>query len=183
MRLVFVTSNENKARELSHILGFGVEVASLGLPELQSMAVDEVARSKARIAYSKLRRPVIVEDTGVYITAFGGFPGALAKWFVKGLGYEGACRALDISNDRSAYAETCIAFYNGKRAKEFTGRICGSIALHPRGGSNFGWDRMFIPKGYKRTFAEMSIEEKSNISMRGIAGRKLKKFLQGNKMA
>jgi XTP/dITP diphosphohydrolase len=183
MRLVFVTSNENKARELSHILGFSIEVRNLELPELQSISVEEVARNKAKIAYSKVRQPVIVEDTGVHISAFGGFPGPLAKWFVTGLGYEGACRSLDISKDRRAYAETCIAFYNGKRSREFTGKIYGSIAYHPRGASNFGWDRIFIPKGYKRTFGEMSIEEKAKISMRGIAGRKLRKFLQGNKRA
>lgn len=183
MRLIFVTSNHNKAREISHILGFSIETKNLELPELQGLSVEEIAESKAKSAYSKIRHPVIVEDTGVYIKAFAGFPGALAKWYVKGLGHEGACRALDISPDRSAYAETCIAFYNGKSAKKFTGRIYGTISDHPRGSNNFGWDRIFIPKGYKRTFAQMSIAEKSTISMRGIAGRKLKKFLNGKKMA
>ncbi len=183
MELIFVTSNEHKARELSHILGFDIEVKKLELAELQSLSVEEVASRKAIEAYARVKRPVIVEDTGVYIKAFGGFPGALAKWFVIGLGYEGVCRSVDISNDRSAYAQTCIAFYDGRTSKIFTGRIYGSISNHPRGADKLWWDRIFIPKGYKRTFAQMGIEEKSKISMRGIAGRKFKKFLQANKKA
>jgi non-canonical purine NTP pyrophosphatase (RdgB/HAM1 family) len=183
MEFIFVTSNEHKAKEMSHILGFNVDAKNLDLPELQSLSVEEVASYKAKVAYAKVKKPVIVEDTGIYINAFNGFPGALAKWFVKGLGHESACRSLDLSKDRGAYAETCIAFYNGKSTKTFVGRIYGSIADHPRGASGFGWDMIFIPKGYKRTFAQMTMNEKSGISMRGIAGRKLKKFLQANKRA
>ncbi len=178
MDLVFVTSNQNKAQEVKHVLGIEIETADLDLPELQSLRVDEVAKTKVKAAYGIVKRPVIVEDTGIYIKSFAGFPGALAKWFVNGLGYEAACRAVDVSQDRSAYAQTCVAFYDGKSLKTFTGRIYGKIARTPRGAGNFGWDRIFIPNGYKKTFAEMTMEQKAKISMRGVAVRKLGKFLK-----
>ncbi len=183
MQVVFVTSNEHKAKEMSHILGFNVDAETIDLPEIQSLSVEEVAATKAKQAYAKVKSPVIVEDTGIYMDAFDGFPGALAKWFVTSLGHETVCRSLDIPKNRNAYAETCIAFYNGKSLKTFTGRIYGSISMHARGQSGFGWDQIFVPTGYKRTFAEMTMEEKAKISMRGIAGRKLKKFLAGMKKA
>lgn len=178
MDLVLVTSNQNKAQEVRHILGIEIKTADLDLPELQSLSVDEVAKTKVKTAYGIVRKPVMVEDTGIYIKSFAGFPGALVKWFVNGLGYEAACRSVDISKDRSAYAETCVAFYDGKSLKTFTGRIYGKIAHTPRGKRNFGWDRIFIPNGYRKTFAEMTVAQKAKISMRGIAVRKLGKFLQ-----
>lgn len=175
---MFVTSNQNKAQEVRHILGIEVKITDLDLPELQSLSVDEVAKTKVRTAYSIVKKPVIVEDTGIYIKSFEGFPGALAKWFVNGLGCEAACRSVDISKDRRAYAQTCVAFYDGKSLKTFTGRIYGRIARSPRGARNFGWDRIFIPNGHSETFAEMTVAQKAKISMRGIAVRKLGKFLK-----
>ena len=182
MDLVFVTSNQNKAQEVKHILGIEIETAGLDLPELQSLRVDEVAKTKVKTAYGIVKRPVIVEDTGIYIKSFAGFPGALAKWFVNGLGYEAACRSVDVSKDRGAYAETCVAFYDGKILKTFTGRIYGKIAHKPRGAGNFGWDKIFIPNGYKKTFAEMTMEQKAKISMRSVAVRKLGKFLKSKEI-
>ena len=181
MEIVFATSNVNKAAEVRHILNSKIRVEHLALPEIQSLSVKEIAGYKARIAHRELNVPVVVEDTGLYLKGFGGFPGALAKWFVKGLGYNAICRAVDTCNTRDAYAETCVAYYDGKRGRLFTGKASGKIAETPQGSNNFGWDRIFIPKGSKRTFAQMSIKEKSRISMRGIAVRKLGAFLKEEK--
>ncbi|MDE1767787.1 MAG: RdgB/HAM1 family non-canonical purine NTP pyrophosphatase [Candidatus Micrarchaeota archaeon] len=182
MKIVFVTSNKNKAAEVSHILGINLKVESAELPELQSLSVEENARHKAYEAHRLIGKPVIVEDTGLYIKGFNGFPGALIKWYMKGVGYEGICRAVDRCTTRGAYGETCIAFYDGNVLKTFTGRIHGSISKRQKGSNNFGWDHIFIPKGYSKTFAEMSMAEKSKISMRAIAVKKLKLYLNKNKL-
>ena len=178
MEVVFATSNRNKIKEAREILGFRIRSADLRLDEIQSISVVEIAKHKALQAHLKLARPVMVEDTGLFIEGLNGFPGPLAKWMVNCLGYERTCRAVDGCRNRKAYAETCVAFYDGKEMKAFTGRIRGTIAMHPRGNRKFGWDYIFMPEGGSgRTFAEMTAEEKNRISMRGAALKKLKRFL------
>jgi len=179
MKLIFATSNANKLREARRLLGFDVVSRKMELDEIQSIHTEEVARHKAMQAYGKLGVPVIVEDTGLYINGLNGFPGALVKWLAAGVGYERMCRIVDLCGNRSAYAETCIAFYDGKRVRTFIGRISGSVSMNPKGGRNFGWDYIFIPKGHTRTFAEMSMKEKNGISMRRRAFAKLHRFLAG----
>ncbi len=183
MRLLFVTSNANKLREARRLLGFSIGHSGLELDELQSIDTGLVARHKALQAYNRLRTPVIVEDTGLYIDGLNGFPGALVKWAVRGLGYEGLCRIVDRCPNRKAYAQTCIAFCDGKRVRLFNGRINGTIAMHPKGKRNFGWDYIFIPKGRRKTFAEMSIGEKNVISMRRKAFDRLRRFLAEKNIA
>jgi XTP/dITP diphosphohydrolase len=175
--LVFVTSNMNKLREARKLLGMQIKNANLELREVQSLSVKEVAGIKAREAYRILKKPVMVEDTGLYIRGFGGFPGALVKWTTNGVGYEGVCRLVDSCRSRDAYAETCVALCDGKSVKRFVGRIEGSIAMEPKGSRNFGWDYIFIPKGSAKTFAEMSVSEKNKVSMRRVAFSKLLHFL------
>lgn len=140
--------------------------------------MHEVARDKAEQAFRKLGRPLIVEDTGLHIKSMKGFPGPMVKWLIQAVGYERLCRLCDSSRERSAYAETCVALHDGKRVHLFSGRISGRIAKHPRGRSDFGWDLVFIPEGHSKTFAEMSMEEKSRISMRRKAFMKLRGHLE-----
>ena len=177
MDVVFVTSNAHKAREAQLILGAAVKVVNAELDEIQSLDVEEIARKKVIQAYYSVGKPVFVEDTGLYINGLDGFPGPLVKWMAKGLGYEGMCRAVDICDDRSAYAMTCIAMYNGKALNSFIGRIDGRIAQHPVGKGKFGWDPIFIPRGQDKTFAQMPVAKKNGISMRSIAMKKLGLFL------
>ena len=125
--------------------------------------------------------PVVVEDTGLHIVGLGGFPGALVKWMIEGLGYEKMCRVVDLCKNRDAYAKTCIAYYDGKRIHTFSGRIDGFISKTPRGGGNFGWDCIFVPTRSGRTFAQMQPSEKNSISMRREAFAKLGKFMASNR--
>lgn len=174
---IFVTSNMNKVREAGRILGLEIKHRAISLEEIQSMNAKEVAMGKARAAYAELGRPVIVEDTGLHIKGLRGFPGALVKWVMEGMGYERMCRVVDLCKSREAYAETCVAYYDGKRMRTFTGRIHGSISNMPRGSGNFGWDCIFIPKEFNKTFAEMSTSEKNSMSMRRKAFAKLGRFM------
>lgn len=180
MEIVFVTSNQNKVREAEQILGMKLESISADVPEIQAIQVREVVEDKAKAAYEKIRRPLIVEDTGLYIESLNGFPGALIKWFLKSVGNAGICNLLKGVSPRKAYAETCICFYDGKELKTFWGRIDGSITESPQGETRFGWDPIFIPEGYKKSFAELGAEEKNKISMRRKAFLGLKEFLNNS---
>lgn len=174
-KVTFVTGNKNKVKEAERILGIRLDIADIDIKEIQTMEVEEVVEEKAKEAYSKVGKTVIVEDTGIYLEELNGFPGALIKWLLDSAGNEGICNI--IRDNRNAIAKTCICLYDGKEAKTFCGSIKGTIPEKPRGTTNFGWDPVFIPEGHDRTFAEMSQEEKNSMSMRKRALEKLKEFL------
>jgi non-canonical purine NTP pyrophosphatase (RdgB/HAM1 family) len=162
---VFVTGRPEKAKEAER-LGFLLERADLDLTELQALDPGEVVEAKAREAYGKLGHPVLVEDSGLAIHAWGGFPGALVKWLEKSAGLEAIARMLEAFSDRSATAVCVIAHFDGERLVTGRGEVAGTIAASPRGGGGFGWDSLFLPTGSDRTFAEMTGEEKDAVSHR-----------------
>jgi XTP/dITP diphosphohydrolase len=163
--LLLVTTRREKAEEARR-MGFPVEQEALDLPEPQALEPAEIVEAKARAAFERLRRPVLVEDSGLAIAAWGGFPGALVKWMERGVGLEGMARLLDGSADRSAVAVCAVAFFDGRDLIAARGEVPGSIAAAPRGSAGFGWDRLFVPAGETRTFAEMAPEEKDRVSHR-----------------
>ena len=105
MKAIFVTTNEHKRREVQEILGVALERADLDLPEIQAIDPAEVAAEKARAAREALGDPdlpVLVEDSGLMVDAWDGFPGALTKWIMNSVGNEGLLRMLAPADDRSA---------------------------------------------------------------------------------
>ncbi|HEY6065193.1 MAG TPA: non-canonical purine NTP pyrophosphatase [Thermoanaerobaculia bacterium] len=177
-RFVFVTSRPEKAQEASR-MGFDLERVDIDLPEPQSLDPSEVAGIKARAAFDRLRRPVLVEDSGLEILAWGGFPGALVKWLEKSAGLEAIARMLDPFPDRRARAVCAIAVFDGTSAVAALGVTEGTVAAAPRGSAGFGWDPIFVPQGSDSTYAEMGPEEKDRVSHRGRAWRQLAGKLQG----
>lgn len=180
--LTFVTSNPGKAREASAFLGRAVAAQPLDLPEVQSLDFAEVARAKAVVAAHALGVPVLVEDSGLVIAGWGGFPGPFTKWITMGaLGQEGLAKMVDGFSDRGAEAVSVLSVARpGDRAADAVvaeGRVKGSIAPHPRGENGFGWDVLFVPGGETRTFAEMSEEEKNLASHRARAFAALRRLL------
>ncbi|MDD4531241.1 MAG: RdgB/HAM1 family non-canonical purine NTP pyrophosphatase [Candidatus Pacebacteria bacterium] len=173
--MIFVTGNHQKLKEFEEILGVKLNHSDLDLEEIQSVSVEEVAGYKARQAYNFLKEPVIVEDTGLCFEGLNGLPGALIKHFVKKLSLDKICSLL--GEDRKARAVTCICYFDGEEIKTFVGETEGDIADKPRGTNGFGWDPIFIPEGYEKTFAELSDEEKTSKFMRKEAIKKLKAFL------
>lgn len=163
---VFVTSNVNKWHEAQRILGYAIDRVELDLEELQAETVAAVALAKARAAYAKLQRPVIVEDAGVELLGLGGFPGPFIKYWEKLGGLESICRAADGLGDRRVRAVCVLATYSEQGGETVEGAVEGLLALHPRGHSGFGWDAIFVPKGEGRTFAEMTPIEKDSRSHR-----------------
>lgn len=178
MRIYFATSNQNKFAEAREILGSMVIKAPMAIDEIQSVEVGKVALHKLAIAYGRLGKPTLVEDTGLYLRALGGFPGALVKHMEARIGAQGLARLVFKYADASAVAETVVGFRDGKTTKVITSRTKGSIVRKPRGTNGFGFDSIFVPEGAKKTFAQMSIIEKNGFSARGKSLKKLARFLK-----
>ena len=178
-QIKFVTGNSNKVRETVAILGVPLkEVKVDGLIEIQTLDIEELVYHKCQQAYDSLMCSVLVEDSGLLFNAWGGLPGPLIKWFECTVGCEGMLKMLQTFEDRSAIAISCFAIYDGKDIKIARGEVEGSIATEIRGSHGFGWDVIFVPKGYEKTYAEMKSEEKNTISHRKNALEKLKVLMR-----
>jgi non-canonical purine NTP pyrophosphatase (RdgB/HAM1 family) len=180
LQVYFATTNRNKLEEAKRVLGFipGVKIdwKSIDVPEIQSLDGRKVVEEKAKAAFAKVKKPVIVEDTSLSIMSWNGFPGPLIAWAVKTMGIDKICRLS--GPKRTAKAEACVTYYDGKKLKTFCGSINGRIAIRPRGSRRFDWDRIFIPEGHGKTFAEMTLEEKNRISHRMKAFAGMRKYLE-----
>ena len=180
MKAIFVTTNEHKRREVQGILGVELERAELDLPEIQAIDPGEVAAEKARAAREALGAPalpVLVEDSGLMVDAWGGFPGALTKWLMRGVGNEGLLRLLGDEEDRSATAVCVVALAEaGGAVRTFRGEVRGTVAPEPRGGGGFGYDPVFVPEWSSLTYAEMG-EGKNADSHRARAFRAVGEWL------
>lgn len=176
-KLTFITGNAAKAKYLADYFHLPVESTKLDLVEIQSLDLGQVVEDKARRAYEIVKSPVLVEDVSLAFNGLKGLPGPLIKWFLEALGNEGLCRLLDGYDNRIARAEVQFALCDENGVHTFSGAIDGCIAEGPRGEMGFGWDPIFIPNGYDKTWAEMTDDEKHTTSMRKIALEKLSEFL------
>lgn len=179
-QITFVTGNENKFTEVCQIVGeeFPFIRKTIDLPELQG-EVAEIAKHKCQIAVKDVKGPVMIEDTCLCFNALGGLPGPYIKWFLEKLGHDGLNKMLAGFDDKSAKAICTFTFCEGpgKEIHTFTGETNGKI-VPPRGPANFGWDPIFEPEGFDKTYAEMEKDEKNAISHRGKSLEKLKEFLK-----
>lgn len=178
MNLVFVTSSPHKHREAEAILGLSLERVSLDLPEWQGLDLVALAKSKAVEAFSRLRRPVLVEDTSLELVALGGFPGPLVRWLLQAAGPAAIPTMLAGFGDFRAIARTAAVVFDGQTTYLGHGQVAGRIVPEPRGQEGFGWDVVFAPEGGKKTYAEMSSEEKNRSSHRAKAFLDLRRNLE-----
>jgi non-canonical purine NTP pyrophosphatase (RdgB/HAM1 family) len=177
--LVVVTTNKNKLAEINEILGTNHKVSRLDIPEIQSLDLDEVITHKAKEAYAKIKKPVLVEDISLEIKALNGLPGTFVKFFLEKLGTEGTVKLVGKSKTDTTVT-AAVAVYDGKDLNIFKGKVSGTLSKKNRGEGGFGFDKVFIPKGYTKTYAQMSPELKNKISHRALALKKLKQFLSKN---
>src|SRR3989442_410325 len=164
----FATSNSHKFREVElvlRMLGVGVRrLRGKGL-EIQSDDIVEVARFASADASKKYGRPLIVEDTGLFIDALGGFPGPYASFVFRWMGWEPILRLRGgkekEEEERSATFRSAVAY--GEPAgvpMVFRGSIVGAIAKPAAGRGGFGFAPFFTPAGHRHTMAQLSIDEK-----------------------
>lgn len=179
-KLIFATTNQNKLEEARNILG--IEIEGIELPdieEIQSLDIVKVARYKAISYFTKIKKPLIVEDTSLIFNALNALPGTYINDFSKSLGNSGLLKLLSPYKDRTAKAVTVIAFIESLEHIEiFLGEIEGTISQQEKGTNGFGWDPIFIPTDSDITFGEMNSDQKNLISMRKLALNKLKSFLE-----
>ena len=168
---VLVTGNANKRREAERIVGHRLETAAIDLPETQSGDLIEVLRSKAEAAWERLRRPVVVDETGLELACLNGFPGPLVKWMEEAVGDEGIARVAIRAGDPRVVARCALMLRDGDREVIAEGSTAGRLVLPPRGDGGFGWDPVFEPDGLERTYAELGDETKDRIGHRGRAWR------------
>jgi non-canonical purine NTP pyrophosphatase (RdgB/HAM1 family) len=174
--LYFITGNKNKFSEVKAILS-EVEQLDIDLPEIQDMDAQAIIRAKLQEAFNHAQGEFIVEDTSLYLDAMNGLPGPLIKWFLKAIGIEGLAGLAEKLGNKKAIAKTIIGYAkNRDEIQFFEGTVHGTIVM-PQGETGFGWDPIFLPDGHEKTFAEMSREEKNELSMRRMAVNKLKKYL------
>ncbi len=189
MKLVFATNNKHKLQEVRDILGNRVEVLSLGdincnddIPETGT-TLEENALIKARWISSKYGCNCFADDTGLEVEALNGAPGVYSARYA---GDECNSQAnmhklldnLTENNNRNAQFRTVIALIINGEEKLFDGVVKGTISEKQMGETGFGYDPIFIPKGYNISFAQMSSNEKNSISHRYIATEKLSNYLK-----
>ena len=176
MTLYFITGKKGKFAEVRAILG-EIEQLDIDLPELQELDAHKIIEAKLKEAQKHYTGKFIVEDTSLYLDALNGLPGPFIKWFMKTIGNEGLYKLAKSFDNYGAEAKTIIGYCNEQgEINFFEGTIKGTI-VSPR-GEGFGWDPIFQPEGYEKTFGELSSEEKNSFSMRRIAVEKLREFLK-----
>ena len=142
----------------------------------------ENALKKSRYVNNKTKKISIADDSGLVIPALQGKPGIFSsRWAGKKKDFNQAMKKVNsllYKKKTNAYYISVLAIsWNKKREKIFIGKIFGSIIWPPRGNLGFGYDPIFIPKGYNKTFGELSNKIKNNISHRLIAFKKLLNFI------
>ncbi|UCD03087.1 MAG: non-canonical purine NTP pyrophosphatase [Candidatus Aenigmatarchaeota archaeon] len=169
--VLFISGNRNKAREVNEMLGaWGISVKQkpLEIEEIQDKDVEKVAGKKAEAAFSALRVPVLVEDTGLHIEAMNGYPGSLIRHFIDSIEIEGILGFLK-GKKRSASAVTAFAYCDHDGVHTFRGEKPGRIADEIKTRTDFDWDCIFIPEGHEVTYSQLSSDVKNSISQRRLA--------------
>lgn len=175
--LVVVTSNLNKLREINEILGTNHKVAKIDIPEIQSLNLDEVITAKAKAAYEKVRKPVLVTDVSLEIEGLKGLPGPFVKFFLTTLGPAKTAKLIR-GKDTKTKVTDAVAIYDGRTLKIFKGVVWGKVIPKVKGKMGFGFDKVFIPSGYKKTYAQMSRGLKNTISHRAKALQQAARYLE-----
>jgi XTP/dITP diphosphohydrolase len=182
--LVIATHNPGKLAEMRDLLtAYGVAAFSAGAlklpePEETGTSFAENARIKALAAAHATGTPAFADDSGLVVDALGGAPGIhSARWAGPEKDFRHAMEKVEAElrarnatdpDDRRAHfiAALCVAWPDG-HLEEFEGRVDGTLVWPPRGGMGFGYDPMFLPDGFDRTFGEISREEKHSLPPRG----------------
>ncbi|MGB3464567.1 MAG: non-canonical purine NTP diphosphatase [Cyclobacteriaceae bacterium] len=189
MKVCFATNNSNKLSEIKDFLkDSSYEILSLSdigchadIPET-SDTIEGNSLLKARYVFDRYNIACFADDTGLEVAAINGEPG------VRSARFAGDQRSAEDNNrllleklknkqDRSARFKTVITWISDKEIKQFTGMVEGTIVDTYTGDKGFGYDPLFKPAGFDKTFAQMSMAEKNTISHRALATGKLIDYL------
>jgi XTP/dITP diphosphohydrolase len=180
-KISFITSNPDKYSEMKAFFEeneLELSWTRASLPELQADTLEEVVIH----SLSQFNGDgVFVEDAGIFINALGGFPGVYSRYVYDTVGNKGILKLMQGVTDRSARFEAVVGFKpeGGKDIKLFKGVVKGFVSLSPKGEKGFGYDPIFTPEGFKKTFGEDE-SVKSMVSHRKRAAEKLLQYLKRN---
>ena len=179
MKLKVITSNPGKVREYQESFAdLGIEMEHHHIPydEIQTSELEEVVEKGMQEIRSKGLRDFIIDDSGLFIDALKGFPGVYSAYGQKTIGNQGILTLMKGIGNRSARFKCCIGCDIDGDTVIVTGECEGIILDEEKGDGGFGYDPIFSPDG-RRSFAEISTEEKNTMSHRGNAVKLLRDAL------
>lgn len=189
MEIVFATNNQNKVYEVQLLLPKNIKILSLkdigcffDIPETANTLAGN-AILKANYITENYGLNCFADDTGLLVETLHGAPGVLSARYAGDQkssedNMNKLLHELHTKTNRKAHFETCIALNIDQRQLLFTGIAEGEITQEKQGDNGFGYDPVFKPKGYEKTFAELPIKTKNKISHRGKAMQKLISYLK-----
>ncbi|MEK6783070.1 MAG: non-canonical purine NTP diphosphatase [Bacteroidota bacterium] len=188
MNLCIATNNPDKVEEFRAIVGDKIQVLSLAeigcYEELfeEQDTLEGNSLQKAEYVFNAYKIPCFADDTGLEVEALGGEPGVYSARYAGEQRNPEDNMALLLKNlrgvvNRQARFRTVITFVQESGLHQFEGIVEGTILEERKGKGGFGYDPIFLPKGFSKTLAEMSMEEKNQISHRARATQKLVEFL------
>lgn len=192
-KLIFATHNENKLKEVRDLLKDTdltvVSAGELNLPDVEETGetFKDNALLKAYAAYRATGLPALAEDSGLCIRALNGAPGVYSARFAQKHGgypkvFDYITAQMGDNPDRSIYYQATMALiFDETDVQVFDGVLEGTWADAPKGTGGFGYDPMFIPKGYDKTLAELGKDVKNGISHRGQALKKVFDYLKNRR--
>jgi len=188
MELIFATNNPHKSREIQALVPEKITILSLKdvnfqgeIPENQA-TLEGNAREKAFYIYERYRNNCFADDTGLEIDALNGEPGVYSARYAGAdkdpqANMDKVLRELEGIPDRRSRFRCVISLIIDGEEKQFEGVVNGQILQEKRGSEGFGYDPIFLPAGYDKTFAEMPLKLKNKISHRSQAINKLAEYL------
>lgn len=186
--IIFATGNSNKVKEIQALIGDKYDILSLKdvncteeIPETSDTLIGN-AIQKAEYVYNRFGKDCFADDTGLMVEALNGEPGVYsARYAGDAKNSEDnmnlLLQKLSSEKNRMAKFQTAICLIQGGEQHIFLGEVKGKITTTKSGNEGFGYDPIFLPTGYDKTFAEMSLVEKNKISHRAKAVNKLIDFL------
>jgi XTP/dITP diphosphohydrolase len=188
MNLCFATNNKHKLEEIQALVGSQFRIVSLediGCKEELAEDQDTLegnSLQKAEYVFKKYGVPCFADDSGLEVEALGGAPGVYSARYAGPQRSHDDNMTLLIRNlegkaNRNAQFRAVITLLSKQGQQQFEGILKGTIQLARKGSGGFGYDPIFIPLGFSKTLAEMSMEEKNKISHRAMAVQKLVEFL------
>jgi XTP/dITP diphosphohydrolase len=193
MNLIFATNNINKAKEIQHLVGDSVTIKTLieigCLEEIveNGKTLNENASIKSNYVFNNFNMNCFADDTGLLVESLNGEPGIYSARYAgeqKNAGDNMDLLLKNLSNKKNRLASfmTVISLKINDEEYFFEGELKGAIALEKSGNGGFGYDPIFIPEGYTKSLAELSLDEKNKISHRAKAFNKLRDFLIQNNL-
>ncbi len=169
-----ITSNEGKFKEYKKIFP-EARMHNVGYHEIQADTLEEVVEHA--LMTLKEHAPLMIDDSGLFIDEYDGFPGVYSAYVMQTLGCKGILRLMNHVENRNSRFECVIGYMDSTGNIElFKGITDGTIICDMRGTEGFGYDPIFIPVNYEKTFAQMTTEEKNKISHRGKAMKALLRY-------